>query len=130
MTMGQDFADILAVVGAPSDGTAPGLLTVVRRSDVFSDSGSGTPTFTQVDQQEGSIQPYLRRGGAETKEAGIEVANEFVIFLPSTTNILEADRVRGPGWVAGQDEYYVQRINALPPSHIEVVVTKATGHAS
>lgn len=130
MSMADDVADLIGVWGAPSDGSGSALHTIVRPTIAFSDSGSSTPNFTEVDQQLGIVQSYRLKGDADTKEPGVESANEFLIVYPYGTNVQVNDRVQPPGWAAGQDDYYVLSVKPFPPSHIEVIVERVVGHAS
>ncbi len=129
MTMQQDLADLLGVWGAPADGTGPGLYSIARSTLATSDSGSNTPTFVQVDQQEGAVFPYMRKGESTTLEVGVAALNMLLIVFPGVTNVQENDRVRPPSWQAGDDDYYVSKVNPCLPSHVEVIIVKVTGNA-
>lgn len=128
--LSDDVADLLGIWGEPPDGTGPGLFTIMRAAPTFSDSGSTTPNFTQVDAKRGIMQPYRYSGQAETREPGVEAYRDFLIVFPAGTNVLENDRILPPNWVAGQDDYFVEKAPTFLPSHVEVIVLRVTGHAS
>ena len=53
----------------------------------------------------------------------------LMIIFPSNTNVKENDRVRPPNWAAGNDDFYVSKVNPNLPSHIEVIIVKVIGNA-
>lgn len=118
--MAQDFTALMAVWGQ--------VLTVVRRSAAYSDTGTPTVTWTSVDTPTGMIQPYLRRGDYQRSEAGIKSEDLSDIYVPKTTVVNTADRVRPFGWAAGQDEYEVINANDYSPSHYQLLCQKVRGH--
>jgi hypothetical protein len=129
MTMSDDAADLLAIWGSPADGTGSVNLVILRPNPTQTDSGSFNRGLIQVDAKLGIVQPYRYSGEAITKEAGVQASRDFLIVFPYGTNIVENDYVQPAGWVAGQDEYYVEKVTSWAPSHIEVIVQKVIGHA-
>jgi len=118
MTMAADASALLTIWGTTH--------SIMSRAVSFSDTGDPTPTWTESSTPLCYIQPVS--GDTIRQEQGQQIVTTHEGYLPNGTVINEGNRIRPPGWVAGDDEYQVRLVEAWAPSHVRVRLVLVEGH--
>lgn len=118
MAIATDASDLLSIWGSA--------VTVRRPSTTYGDTGKPTVTWATQASPTGLIQPA--DGETLREEEGQKVRTTHVLFVANGTDVLEGDRVRPNGWVSGDDEYQVHRVEAWTPSHSRCRLVRTKGH--
>ena len=99
---------------------------VRRNSPNFSDTGVATDSWATVVTVNAELQP-LAPGSLATVAIGEMRTSTHRFYFPDGTDILEGDRIRPSGWVAGDDEFVVTGVMD-DEGHFEVYAQRVRGH--
>lgn len=119
MTIATDTDDLLGVWGET--------VTIVRNTPTFGSTGAAVDSWATVATVSADIQPFRVKGGDITSAIGEQRESDVVVFFPSGTALLQGDRLRKSGWVAGDDEYVLDVVQT-EEGHVECYGVKVSGH--
>src|SRR3990167_10988933 len=109
MAMATDAADLLSIWGVA--------VTYVTKSATYGDTGKPTVTWASSSTPTGFILP-LSHGEVARIEVCEKIATTHEAFFENGTTLVAGNRIRPNGWVSGDDEYEIQRVQSYAPSHV------------
>ena len=118
MTLATDAADLLSIWVSTHG--------VQRKAVTYSDTGQPTTTWSEQATPTLYIQPVS--GDIIREEVGESIKTSDVAFGENGIDVRTEDRIRIPGWSAGDDEFEVTLVEAWSPSHVRIRLTKVKGH--
>ena len=99
-------------------------VNIIRNTPTYGEAGGPVDSWAVVLTVNVDIQPFS--GSNPTVELGQKRISTHRVFLPNGTLIVQGDRIRPSGWVAGDNFYEVDAVLS-DEGHVEVYASLVRG---